>query len=349
MSGGAVGWGIVGTGRIAETELVPAIEQDEWSELVAVASRDRARAQAFADKHRAKHGYGDYEEMLRDPEVECVVIATPNAFHSEQAIAAARAGKHILCDKPFTINTADARRVLEACDEVGVTIGINFQSRYFSAFQETRRAIASGAIGAVMLIQLEMGSGHTPLSSWRADPALAGLGTIYNIGVHGYDLLRYLLDAEVTEATAVTNAEPDSPLETLALAILRFDNGTLAYVNANQVVPDHQPDMAVYGTRGRVTGRGITRPNLSGGELRVRVDGEDSVTRHDNHDAYGRVISGFAAALRGGGAPAATGVDGLRSVELTEALAASARSGSTVRVGLDSATLETPGAGRGAA
>lgn len=344
MSGGAVRWGIVGTGRIAETELVPAIEQDERSELVAVVSRDQGRADEFAARHGARHAYGDYAAMLADPEVEAVIIATPNAFHAEQATAAARAGKHVLCDKPFTTNTADARRVLEACEQAGVTIGVNFQSRYFTAFEETRRAIASGAIGDVVLVQMEMGSGSSPLRSWRADPELAGLGTIYNIGVHGYDVLRYMLGAEVTEATAVTNAEPDSPLETLALAILRFDNGAIAYVNANQVVPDHQPDMAVYGTRGRVTGSAITRPNLADGELRVRVDGEDTVTRHDNRDAYARVISAFAEALRGGRPFAATGHDGLRSVELTDALAESARSGATVRVGLGSATLGTPGA-----
>lgn len=114
------GWALVGTGRIAEDRILPAINAYPGNRLVGVVSRDRARAEAYAKKFGAEHAYTSFDGMLANPDVTVVAIHTPNALHAEQAIAAARAGKHVFCDKPLATNAADAARIVRACEDAGV-------------------------------------------------------------------------------------------------------------------------------------------------------------------------------------------------------------------------------------
>ena len=326
-----LGWGIVGPGRIADTAMAPAINALPESRLAAVVSRDRGRAAAFATKHNAARAYADYAEMLRDPAVDVVLITTPNALHAEQAVAAARAGKHILCDKPLAASAADAERVVEACREARVRLGINFQTRHQACSEETKRLIDAGEIGQVLVVQLEVSAGANPLGGWRTDPALAGLGSVNNIAVHAYDLLRYLLSSEVTEVMAMFDTGRTGRLETLAMTLLRFQGGTMAYVNGNQKTPNYQADLDIYGSKGRIVWDQLTRPWLEG-ELRVFTERGETATPYSNKDAYRRTVAAFNDAVLRNREPNASGRDGLRSVELTEAIAKSAREGVLVEL-----------------
>lgn len=316
------GWGMIGLGRIAST-IAQALGTLDGAELVAVVSRDQGRADAFAAEHGARRALTSYEEMLADPDVHAVYIATPNSLHAEQAIAAARAGKHVFCDKPLATSVADAERVVEECRAAGVKLGVNFQTRHHDSFVEARRLIADGAIGDVLVCQVEVSAGATGLGGWRTDRELAGLGSINNIGVHAYDLLRFLLGAEVTEVATLTDAGADE-LETEALALFRFDGGTLAYANANQTVAGFQPDIDIYGTKGRILGVDCTRPGLDG-ELRVLGESGETVTPVSSKDAFARSVAAFQHALDTDEEPNASGLDGLRSVQLTDAMARSVR------------------------
>jgi len=326
-----LGWGIIGPGRIADSAMAPAINALPESRLVAVVSRDRSRAEAFAKKHNAEYAYTDYAEMLRNPEVGAVLITTPNALHPEQAIAAARAGKHVLSDKPLAISTAEAERVVEECRRAGVRLGLNFQTRHQACFEETKRLIDAGEIGSVLVVQVEVSAGANPLRNWRTDPALAGLGSVNNIAVHAYDLLRYLLSSEVTGVMAMFDTGRTGQLETLAMTLLRFANGTMAYVNGNQKTPHYQADIDIYGTGGRIVGDHLTRPGLDG-ELRVLTERGETVTPYSNKDAYLRVVAAFNDAVLHNKEPRASGLDGLRSVQLTEAIARSVREGGLVEL-----------------
>src|SRR5439155_15129354 len=112
--------------------------------------------------------------LLADPEVDVVYISTPNGLHAEQAILAARAGKHTRCEKPLAVTVADARRVVEEFARAGLKLGTNFQTRHHAAFVETKRLLDEHAIGDVIAVQIEVSPGAAPLRGWRADPALAG-------------------------------------------------------------------------------------------------------------------------------------------------------------------------------
>lgn len=326
-----VRWGIIGLGRIADTEIAPAISALPGSVLRGVVSRDQGRADSFAGRHRAERALTGYAELLADPEVDAVYIATPNALHADQVVMAAQAGKHVMCDKPLAMSVADARRAVAACEDAGVRLGITFQTRFHDSFGRFRTVIQDGSLGDIRVVQVEMSSGRTLLKGWRTDPALAGLGTINNIGVHAFDLIRYLLGAEVTEVTALTGHEADLVPETLALVLLRYSNGALAYVNVNQSVAQPQADITVYGTKGRVVGRSCTRMNMAGTLAILTPDGETTVEAGSYH-AYRKAVGAFADAVTEGREPSPSGLDGLRSAELTAAIAEAVSAGRTVTV-----------------
>jgi len=328
------GWGLVGTGRIAQDRMLPGINSFEGNRLIGVVSRDPARAADFALRFGARHAYTSYDDLLHNPEVTVVAIHTPNSLHAEQAIAAARAGKHVFCDKPMATSAADAERIVRECEKAGVTLGINFHNRHMPCFIEARRIVQSGEIGEVLLVQMEASAGPAAASvaaSWRGDPALAGLGTSMNVGVHVYDILRFILASEIVQVSSLFDASP-GVMERVSLSTFRFANGAMAQLNVNQTTPDPHNDFVIYGSKGRITGRALTR-SRAGGEMEVVTkDGASRRTPYPAIDAHAACVVAFSRALLEGTPPAASGVDGLRSVQLTDAMGRSAREGVHVRL-----------------
>jgi 1,5-anhydro-D-fructose reductase (1,5-anhydro-D-mannitol-forming) len=327
-----LGWGIIGLGRIAGSQIAPAIAACENSTLVSVVSRDRGRAEEFARTHGAATALDDYAKMLADPAVDAIYIATPNALHAGQVIAAARAGKHVLCDKPLALTAADARRCVEECRSAGVRLGIMFQTRYHDGLADAAKLVREGGIGKVVVAEVTMSGGRNLPKGWRTDPALAGLGTLNNIGVHALDVLRYLLGSEVAEVAALTDSEPGYRIDTTALVLLRFSNGALGYVHANQSAPHARDDIVLYGSEGRVLAGNLSRPGRDGTLSFITPAGKRSIPA-GSHDAYRRVIDAFADAVAHGRDPSPAGEDGLRSVELTAAIAEAIAERRVVAVG----------------
>lgn len=328
------GWGLIGTGRIAEDRMLPGINSYEGNQLIGVVSRDAGRANDFARRFNAKHAYISYDDLLRNPEVTVVAIHTPNSLHAEQAIAAARAGKHVFCDKPMATSVADAERIVRECEKAGVMLGVNFHNRFMPCFIETKRIIDSGEIGKVLMVQVEASAGPAAASvsaSWRGDPALAGLGTSMNVGVHVYDILRYLLSSEIVQVSAMFDAAP-GVMERTSLATFKFANGVMAQLNVNQTTPNAHNDFVIYGDKSRITGKGLTR-SRAGGELQVITnDGASRSTEFAAVNAHAACVVGFSKAILEGSAPVASGIDGLRSVQLTDAMGKSAWEGVHVRL-----------------
>jgi 1,5-anhydro-D-fructose reductase (1,5-anhydro-D-mannitol-forming) len=326
-----LGWGIIGLGRSADTLVGPAIAADPNSRLVAAVSRDTDRAKAFAGRHNAETATTDYAAMLADSAVDVVAITSPNALHPDQAIAAARAGKHVFCDKPLAPDAATAERVLEACAEAGVKIGLNFQTRHHACFQEARQIIANGDIGDVMAVQVDASPGAVPLGGWRADPELAGLGAVNNIAVHIHDLLRFLIAAEVSEVSAMFDTGRAPALERMPMVLLRFSSGAMAFANGNQLTPKPLNDIVIHGSTGRIDGRGITRPAMEG-DMRVTTAAGETTKHYSSHDAYERTIAAFSQAIIDGREPNPSGLDGLRNVQLSDAIGRSAREGRVIEL-----------------
>lgn len=328
----SIGWGVIGIGNIVQSTIAPAMVAEASCDLVAATSRDRGRADKFANDFGAEHAYTEYSEMLANPEVEAVFIATPNGLHAAQAIAAASAGKHVLCDKPLAISVADAHAVVDACASAGVALGVNFHYRQLPWVQDVAGIIAEGRIGEVQIVQMEVSSGPRHYDNWRADRDLAGLGSVHNVGVHALDLLRVVLDSEPVEVAAMFDQPAGSrAVEMLGLVLIRFDNGTLVYSNFNETVPYPVNDIRIYGSAGRITGSGFTRSRVDGRLTLLNSEGEKA-TDYRAPEAHRLGLARFTESVLAGEAPSPSGIDGLRSVQVCDAIGRSVEERRTVTV-----------------
>lgn len=325
-------WGVIGTGVIVRGMMAPAMQEEAACELVAAAARSPEHVEKFTSRFGVPRGYTDAAELLADPDVDAVFIATPNALHADQVVAAAEAGKHVLCDKPVALNVRDAKRALDACDRAGVKYGVNFHNRHMPWAQDVGRLLAEGVIGKVTMVQVEASAGASPPTGWRLEPAIAGLGTVYNQGVHIYDLLRMILHDEPRSVmTMLASEDGRYEVDTAALTLLRFDGDLLAYVNSNQCAPFPLNDITIHGTKGRITGVNLTRSRV-GGELHVVTESGETVTPYPASGAHRRCLAAYTDAVLSDREPNPSGVDGLRSAQLCAAIQRSAREGQLAAV-----------------
>jgi predicted dehydrogenase len=184
------------------------------------------------------------------------------------------------------------------------------------------------------MVQLEASPGARPggrLGTWRLDAQVAGLGTTYSIGVHVYDILRYLLASEVTMVSAFFD-KPRGVMEEINLSTFRFANGVLAQLSVHESTPYPHNDFVIYGTKGRILGRGLTRSRAGGVMEVTTADGKTRSKEFPAIDAHAAAVAGFSDALLEGRDPVPSGVDGLRSVQVTDAMARSAFNGEHVRL-----------------
>ncbi len=149
-------WGIIGLGDIAERNFTPALAMAADSELVSVLSRSLDKARAFAATHRVARAFDTLDGMLADPHLDAVYIASPNGLHAAQTIAAARAGKHVLVDKPMALNVADCERMIRTCEDHRVRLGVAFRNRFHPAHVDVRRHVMTGALGEIQMARAQL-------------------------------------------------------------------------------------------------------------------------------------------------------------------------------------------------
>jgi 1,5-anhydro-D-fructose reductase (1,5-anhydro-D-mannitol-forming) len=340
----ALGWGVISTGLHVDHKIAPAINATPNAELVAIYSRDQARADACAQKHGAKAAYSDLAALLRDSRVDAVFIASPNALHAQHALLAAQAGKHVLSEKPMTTTLDDAVAMVRTCRSRGVKLGVGYHLRQHPGFCEARRRIAEGVLGPVALAQGQWGFGvrgqdmpppRTGLRQWWDDPELIGhASTMMGTGVHVVDALRFVLDQEVTEVTAISDGQtPAQPLEHLLAMTLRFDRGTIATICCGRRLPDSRNDLVLYGSLGRLIGSDALWEGRQGTFDVVSETGHTTQTYVAQPLAnFIDELDDFHRAIRQDREPAATGLDGLRVVQVTLAMIASARDKRTIQI-----------------
>lgn len=320
--GQAQGWGIIGLGDITFRAIVPTLMDESQCRIVAAVSRSQERVAEFARRFDVPHALTAFKDLLAVPEVDVVYIATPNASHADQVIAAAGAAKHVLCEKPLATSLDDALNAVRACERAGVALGVNFHNRHASWVADLAVLLRAGEIGDVLTVSVDVGVGAVEPSGWRADPALSGLGTTYSHGIHVYDFLRFVLDADPIEVFAMFDDGARSSLvETTSLVQMRFDDGILVSASSDQRVPFPTNDIVIHGSRGRIVGRGLTREPFSG-ELCIQTDRGTRTKQytHSRTDVHRLAVRSFVAAVREGTEPAASGRDGLHSMLLTDAI-----------------------------
>jgi 1,5-anhydro-D-fructose reductase (1,5-anhydro-D-mannitol-forming) len=334
-------WGIIGPGEIAGRSVAPALSKAHGSELHSVCGRHFATTQAFAEKWGAAKGFVSLDDFLADKSLDAVYIATPNNLHADQAVRAARAGKHVLCEKPMATSADDARRMIVACKETGVGLGVVFQNRYHAAHVRTREIVASGTLGEIQFVsaQLCRGFPRGRWEGWRNDPVASGAGAIVAQSVHPIDLLRFLLGSEIVKVQGMSDAAPPQrPVEEIVFSTLQFENGIHASVVAGQILPRYDNDIVIYGSEGKLVLRGTLGVPLNNrtGELTVEGTGSfDGMTEFPTTavvDKVAKLIEDFTACVQANREPAVSGTNGLQMVKIASALQRSCLTGQAVSI-----------------
>ncbi|HEY8448471.1 MAG TPA: Gfo/Idh/MocA family oxidoreductase [Thermomicrobiales bacterium] len=333
-----IGWGLIGASTIARQYMVRAISSQPDSRIVAIASSNPERGRAFAAEHGIPAVYDTVEDLLADPAVNAVYISTTNELHAPQTIAAARAGKHVLCEKPLALNLEDAKRMVATCRAVRVVLGTNHHLRNAVTHRTIRRLIKEGAIGQPLAARVF----HAvylpePLQTWRTANPAAGGGVILDITVHDADTLRFDLDDEPVEVTAMTASQgmASEGLPDAVMGVIRFRSGLLAQFHDAFTIRHTLTGFEVHGTDGSILARDVMTQQPRGQIVLRRGDQEETIDPGPHEDLYTRSVRLFNAAIRGEGEPAATGEDGVRSLAVALAAAESAASGRAVRIDTD--------------
>jgi 1,5-anhydro-D-fructose reductase (1,5-anhydro-D-mannitol-forming) len=328
-----LGWGLIGASDIAATYMIPAIRADPRSEIVGVSSRSAQRAASYAGEHEIPAAFSSHRELLADDGVDVVYISSVNSLHHRQALDAAAAGKHALCEKPMALSSEDAREMVDAFAERDLVLGVNHHLRNASANRAARDAIRDGEIGRPLSARaLQAADLAERLQTWRLNDPAAGAGVTLDITVHDVDLLRFVLGDDVVEVNSLTANQglAATGIEDAVVGCLRFRSGLLATVHDAFNVADARTSLEVYGSEGAILVTDAMADDPIASAL-LRKGGESRpLAMEAQGDLYERGVAGFTAAVLDGSAPVATGEDGARSLEVALAILEAAGSSTSV-------------------
>lgn len=346
MSFNKVGFGIIGTGAVAAAH-AQAINHSDFAVLTAVYDVVPERAQAFAEKYNTRAA-ANFEEFLAFPGLEAVTVATPSGFHHDPVVAAAKAGKHILCEKPLDITLDKIDDMIRCCEESGVLLAAIFQSRFKKAVVAIRKAIDEGRFGKLVSVSAKQlwyrDDSYYKSASWRGTWAVDGGGALMNQGSHTVDLLLYL-GGEVKKVYGHTsNFVHDIEVEDTACARMDFvcgANGTLEVSTACQ--PGYPVTIEITGTKGSAILKGDTlarwifaeekpedeeiRKNFAEGS---GTSGGASAAMDFDFSGHMYHVDNLARAIRNGEEVMLSGKDGRLAVEFIQAVYESSRTGMPV-------------------
>ncbi|MFZ0310312.1 MAG: Gfo/Idh/MocA family oxidoreductase [Candidatus Sulfotelmatobacter sp.] len=242
-------WGVLSTAAIGLKKVIPAMQQGQHTRVVAIASRDLAKAQEAATALGIPTAYGSYEELLADPSIDAVYNPLPNHLHVPWTVKAAEAGKHVLCEKPFSLTVAEAESLLAVRSRTGVKIGEAFMIRSFPQWLRLRELLKQGRIG-------DLRSVVGVFSYFNIDPAnirnqvASGGGAVMDIGCYLIHASRYAFANEPTRVVALIERDPQMHTDRLTSAILDFSAGQSIFTCSTQLVPYQR--VHFLGTRGRI-------------------------------------------------------------------------------------------------
>lgn len=313
-----VRWGLIGAGDIARKRVAPALRDLPNCELVSVARANAGLAAEFAKEFGASNWFEDYRDLVADPNIDAVYIATPVFLHAEQTIAAAEAGKHVLCEKPMALSVGECDRMIEACRSNNVKLGIAYYRRFYPVLDRIKQIIADSVIGSVSIAQINAFE-YVELDPndprhWFIEKQKSGGGPMIDFGCHRLEVLTNLFGSVEEVTGLVSNRVFSREVEDTAVASLKFGSGTCATVTVTHAAREPQDTLDIYGTKGS-----IHVPVLNGGHMTVRVCGETRIeSLPPDANIHAPLIEQFADCILQDSSPEVTGECGREIASLIE-------------------------------
>jgi predicted dehydrogenase len=331
--------GVIGIGAIATKYHIPEFSSLPGARLQAFAARNASAIRAVADQYHVPDVYDGpdgWKKLVASPEVDAVLISSPSALHAEMAVAAARAGKHLLIEKPVATTVADGRRVVDAARTADVLGFVAHHRRMRPVYREGKRLLDAGVAGTVYRVDATLGHAGpefwAPHAAWFFDPALAGGGAVLDLGIHMADLVLWLLGRRPASVTGcVSTIEKPTSLDDQGTAVLRFDDGCLVVLTVNWAMRPGVRRVEIIGSQGRlsldeIADEGVVLERLLPEPLTQRTRLAPPPANPVGLPTNG-CAAAFVAALRGAQTALATLEEGLWALAVVEAWYRAARQG----------------------
>lgn len=253
-------WGVIACGGIADRRTIPGMMLSEKAELVAVMDTNIEISEKCKEKYGAKYAFGNYEELLALDEIDAVYIASPVFCHKEQTIAAAKAKKHILLEKPIALTVAEAEEIKSICEENNVKVSVGFLMRFHGYHQRIKEIIASGKLGEIVSMRGQFTCWYPETEgAWRQKKTLSGGGALIDMGIHVIDLMQYLSGLKAISVAGFTQTQTfNYEVDDSANVMLKLENDAVAYVESSFNIPDEASisKLEIYGTKGSIVALG---------------------------------------------------------------------------------------------
>jgi len=326
-------WGFIGASTIASEHMIGALRALPGSEVRWVVSGHSAHAADYASRHAIPSSTTSLDEMLADPKVAAVYISSTNEKHRTQALAAIRAGKHVLREKPLAMTVAEPRDMVSAAETAGLVLATNHHLRNAATRLAIRSLIAGGRIGRVLSVRVHHAVFLPPhLQGWRINDATAGGGVIPDITVHDADTVRFLLGEDPEAVVAIAGQSGmGQGVEDSVMSVWSMPSGAMVMAHESFTHRFAPTGVEVHGTEGSIHARGVMTQRPVG-EVELVTDAGREIVPTPPHNLYERAARLFAEAVEGRGRPAADGWDGIASLAVALAVREAARSGARTRV-----------------
>jgi predicted dehydrogenase len=336
----ALNFALIGCGHIAAKH-AQAIANIKEARLAAVCDTSPARSAPFRDKHGARE-YSDYRQLLQDPGIDVVCICTPSGLHARMAVDAARAGKHVVVEKPLALTLANAGQIIDECRKAGVKLAVVHPNRFKPAVQALKKALDDGRFGTIThgsaTVRWNRNQAYFDQDAWRGTKDLDG-GALMNQAIHNIDLLQWMLGPVVEVFAYTTTRLRKIETEDLGVAALKFAGGALGIVEAATTLypANLEETLAVFGETGTAVINGVTATELNTWRVAGYTEDEaaslkqaiNSATAKPGHQV---ILEDLAEAIRTGREPLVNGEEGKKALAIILAIYRSARAGVPVRL-----------------
>ena len=315
---GPVRWGLIGCGDIARKRVANALRDAPHSELAAVSRAQAELAESFAREFGASKHYAEWRELVGDPGIDAVYIATPVDVHAEQAVAAANAGKHVLCEKPLAMTVVECDRVIDACARAGVKLGVAYYRRFYPVLRRIGEVLRSGEIGQVVMAQINAFETFNPGPGeprhWLIEKKHAGGGPMMDYGCHRIEVLTNLL-GPIRQVQAFTDqVRLQRDVEDTSGAFFKFESGARAMLVVTHAAFESRDSLDLYGSEGSVH-----VPVLNEGGMVVKtVEGERCESHPPHQNLHQPLVENFVQALIEGRDPEVGGDIGREVTRIEE-------------------------------
>ena len=326
-------WGLIGCGDIAQKRVAPAICTLEGHRIEAIARKNPNRLGEFAEKFGVERTFGRAEELIENSQIDAVYLATPVNLHLQHTVLAAKAGKHVLCEKPMALDSPECDSMIEACEKAGVLLGVAYYRRFYPAVETIKAMLAGGALGIPILARAmaaefwRFEDSH-PMA-WRIRPEEGGGGPLMDFGSHRIDVLLDILGPVIEVGAFTDRLLFERQVEDSALVIMRHNSGAHSIVGAYHSIGRHFDELEISGSRGN-----IAVPSLNSGRLIITGDEqkEKILERPPHQNLHLPLIEDFGQAINQGRQPRVTGDIARRTSRIMEAAYRANKEGITCRI-----------------